>query len=214
MRQEEENQLLSKKPIALWPRRLGRSCMWVTVACIVCFVSIEYYGDRGNTLGEVLRATQMFMARAAVISFSLTLIALRYWSWLAVLLGIVVLLVIIFVRTPRIVDDWSAVALLRDFINAAEVKYPSSNQGNYGTIPQLISRGLLDAHFEHPIHGYVFTATPTRDGYTAAAIPTSKGAGKYGYFSTADGVIRYSTFRSATCNPCFPQGLSGKPLDP
>jgi hypothetical protein len=214
MREKEENQLPSKKPIARWRRRFGRSCMWVTVACIVGFVSIEYYGDRGTTLGEVLHATQIVMVRAAVISFSLTLIALRYWSWLAVVLGIVVLIGTLFVRTRRMTDDWSAVALLRDFINTAEVKYASSNQGNYGSIPQLISQGLLDAHFAHPIHGYVFTATPTGDGYMAAAIPTSKDAGKYGYYSTADGVIRYATFRSATCNPCFPQGRSGKPLDP
>jgi hypothetical protein len=184
--------------------------MWITLACILGTVWIHHGSP---VFDEAYFTILTSLLGAAVISFLLAVIALRSWKGLAVFpLVVVTVLVLRFVFSPGIADDWSAVALLR-WINTAEGQYSSSNQGRYGTLPELIAQGLLDPRFApRLIHGYLFTATPTAEGYTATAIPTSKDAGRFGYYSTADSVIRYATSRTATCDPCFPKGLLGEPV--
>jgi hypothetical protein len=82
----------------------------------------------------------------------------------------------------------------------------------YGDIPDLISAGLIDQRFEGPVAGYFFSVTASGSGYTATAFPVSTKTGKFGYYSGSDAVINYANDASPTCEPCFPKGMSGKPV--
>src|SRR5262249_29957115 len=115
----------------------------------------------------------------------------------------------------------SAVAQLRT-INTAEVAYAADHSAAYGgtdlipaygAIPDLIKAGLLDSSYDSPIHGYVLNVTVSSGDYTATAIPTSTNAGKYGYYSGSDFIIRYAQTTTETCAPCYPKGKSGAPVD-
>jgi hypothetical protein len=110
-------------------------------------------------------------------------------------------------------EESSAVAQLRT-VNTAEVMYLSAHEGKYATIAELIKDGLLDERFAGELSGYRFNVTPSegRTDYAATATPGSKQAGIYGYYSTSDAVIRYAMAKGATCEPCFPEGQSGKPV--
>jgi hypothetical protein len=134
---------------------------------------------------------------------------------LAVIIGLLLLIVVIpnllRPRHPGGSPESSAVAQLRT-INTAEITYFSSAGGKYGSIPELISEGLLDSRFSGPVSGYTFAVTASGSDYSATATPTSTNAGRYGYFSPPDAVIRYATVPSPTCKPCFPAGQSGAPV--
>ena len=97
-------------------------------------------------------------------------------------------------------------------VNTAEVTYLSSNSSNSGSIPELITAGLLDNRFASSVSGYTFSVQASGSDYTATATPTSTNAGRFGYMSLPDAVVRYQTATSTTCNPCFPTGQSGSPV--
>jgi hypothetical protein len=130
-----------------------------------------------------------------------------------------VLMLAIFVYVPSTFrgcsggsQESSAVAQLKT-INTAEVTFMSTNNGRYGTIKDMVSQGLLDDRFENgSISGYNFTVTVSDKDYTATAMPRSNEAGKFGYYSTPDAVIRYAKVASPTCEPCFPADLAGQPV--
>jgi hypothetical protein len=129
--------------------------------------------------------------------------------------------------------DSSAIAQLRT-INTAEVTYLSSNSGSYGNLSELITQGLLDASFANSVSGWDYSVTASGTSYTATAMPAPikpdsfseriykyvdrrilggpAPRGPFGYYSEPDAVIRYATAPSLTCNPCFPAGLSGAPI--
>ena len=68
---------------------------------------------------------------------------------LAAIVGILLLVVVLptlFRRHPSESQESSAVAQLRT-INTAEITYLSSNDGKYGSVPALITAGLLDSRF-------------------------------------------------------------------
>jgi len=94
-------------------------------------------------------------------------------------------------------------------IDAAQKKYVGTR---YGTIPDLISSGLLDERYNGSITGYKLEVVASGEDYTASATPSRTDVGRYGYYSNADAVIRYATKTSTTCTPCFPEGLSGQPV--
>jgi prepilin-type N-terminal cleavage/methylation domain-containing protein len=141
----------------------------------------------------------------------------RGFSLLELLIVVAIILIIATIAIPSLLrsrqaaQESSAVAQLRT-INTAEVTYLSSNAGAYGSIPQLITAGLLDGRFSGSVSGYSFTVTASGSDYTANASPTSTNAGRYGYYSTPDAVVRFATATSTNCNPCFPTGLSGNPV--
>src|SRR5207244_8177739 len=114
-------------------------------------------------------------------------------------------------RSRQAAQESSAVAQIRT-INTAEVTYLSSNSGSYGSIPQLITQGLLDGRFSGPVSGYDFTVTASSTDYTATATPTSTNPCRFGYYALPDAVIRYQSATSTNCNPCFPTGQSGNPV--
>jgi type II secretory pathway pseudopilin PulG len=132
----------------------------------------------------------------------------------AIILIIATIAIPSLLRSRQAAQESSAVAQVRT-INTAEVTYLSSNQGNYGSVPALISQGLIDSRFTGQVSGYNFTVAASASNYTAGAMPTSGNAGRYGYFSAPDAVIRYSTATSGcggSGGNCFPTGQSGAPV--
>lgn len=144
----------------------------------------------------------------------------RGFSLLELLIVVAIILIIATIAIPSLLrsrqaaNESAAVANLRT-INTAEVTYLSSAAGNYGTIGALISAGLLDNRFNGAVSGYNFSVSASGSDYTATAQPTSANSGRYGYFSTPDAVVRYSTLSSGcggTGGNCFPTGQSGQPV--
>ena len=141
----------------------------------------------------------------------------RGFSLLELLIVVAIILIIATIAIPSLLrsrqsaQESAAVAQIRT-INTAEVTYLSSNQGAYGDIPSLITQGLLDTRFSGSVSGYSYSVTATGTDYTASATPTSTNAGRFGYYSVPDAVVRYATATSATCTPCFPGTLSGAPV--
>jgi len=139
------------------------------------------------------------------------------FSLLELLIVVAIILIIATIAIPSLLrsrqsaQESSAVAQLRT-INTAEVTYLSSNQGAYGSLPQLVTQGLLDSRFSGSVSGYNYSVTASGTDYTATATPTSTNAGRFGYYSVPDAVLRYQTATSTTCTPCFPTGLSGAPV--
>ena len=141
----------------------------------------------------------------------------RGFSLLELLIVVAIILIIATIAIPSLLrsrqaaQESSAVAQIRT-INTAEVTYLSSAGGNYGSIPELITAGLLDSRFSGSVSGYNFLVTASGTEYTASATPTSTNAGRYGYYSTPDAVVRYQTATSTTCAPCYPTNQSGNPV--
>ena len=130
----------------------------------------------------------------------------------AATIGLVVLVMFLspFMYRPhrQASNDSAAVANLRT-INTAEVTYLSSSGGNFGDLPALVAAGLLDDTFigtaTIPKAGYIYNITATGSDYTATADPASANAGRFGYYSPPDAVVRYST------NPSLaPSGQAGR----
>src|SRR2546425_12217324 len=141
----------------------------------------------------------------------------RGFSLLELLIVVAIILIIATIAIPNLLrsrqaaQESSAVAQLRT-VNTAEVTYLSSNQGNFGDIPSLITAGLLDGRFATSVSGYTFAVSASGSNYTASATPASTNAGRFGYYSTPDAVVRYQTATSTNCNPCFPSGQGGNPV--
>src|SRR5919198_3816666 len=129
------------------------------------------------------------------------------FSLLELLIVVAIILIIATIAIPSLLrsrqsaQESSAVAQLRT-INTAEITYLSSNQGSYGGIPQLITQGLLDVRFAGSVSGYNFTVAASASDYTVSASPTSTNAGRFGYWSGPDAVIRYASTSGGTCVPC------------
>jgi hypothetical protein len=139
------------------------------------------------------------------------------WHVLYLAIGLLLCFVLGMFQNPFIDHqagpEATAVSQLRT-INTFEVTYLSSN-GEYGNLPELISAGLLDSRFEGPVSGYTFTVQASGSNYTATAIPTSTNAGRYGYFSLGDAVLRWAdaAMKSRNCG-CLQPVLSKRPVGP
>src|SRR5438552_2299566 len=120
------------------------------------------------------------------------------FSLLELLIVVAIILIIATIAIPSLLrsrqsaQESSAVAQIRT-MNTAEVTYIASNSGAYGSIPELITQGLLDGRFTGSISGYNYTVTVTTGDYTASAVAVSTNAGRFDFYSKPDYVIRYST---------------------
>ena len=141
----------------------------------------------------------------------------RGFSLLELLIVVAIILIIATIAIPSLLrsrqaaQESAAVSQIRT-INTAEVTYLSSAAGNFGDIPNLITAGLLDNRFTGSVSGYNFAVNASGSQYTAAATPTSTNAGRFGYWSTPDAVVRYQSATSTVCNPCFPTSMGGNPV--
>jgi prepilin-type N-terminal cleavage/methylation domain-containing protein len=135
------------------------------------------------------------------------------FSLLELLIVVAIILIIATIAIPSLLrsrqaaNESAAVAELRT-INTAQITYLSGSSGNFGTIAQLISAGLLDSRFNGTMSGYNFNITTTGTNYTATADPASTSTGRYGYYSTPDAVIRWSMTATEA-----PTGQSGNPVN-
>jgi prepilin-type N-terminal cleavage/methylation domain-containing protein len=141
----------------------------------------------------------------------------RGFSLLELLIVVAIILIIATIAVPTLLrsrqtaNESAAVANLRTIGNA-EATYILSAQGNFGTMRELITAGLMDSRFISSVSGYDYTVTRFPGGYTALAEPHQANNGRYGYYLLVDSVIRYSTNVSSTCSPCFPIGMSDQPV--
>ena len=130
---------------------------------------------------------------------------------LFIIVGSVALTIPLLNRSRQSAQESIALAQLRT-INTAEITYLAAS-GGYGTIPQLISAGLLDDRFAKTTTGYAFEVQASPGSYTATATPAAANSGRYGYLSFEDAVLRYQMQTSATCDPCFPTGQAGSSVE-
>jgi hypothetical protein len=79
-------------------------------------------------------------------------------------------------------------------INTAQITFLSITRGNWGSLQDLVQAALLDRTFLETKSGFNFSIVVAGGEYGAAAIPASSATGRFGYFSSPDAVVRYSTF--------------------
>ena len=134
------------------------------------------------------------------------------FSLLELLIVVAIILIIATIAIPSLLrsrqaaNESAAVANLRT-INTAQVTYLSSAGGNFGSITNLVSAGLLDSRFSGTVSGYNYSVTTSGADYTAFADPASTNTGRYGYYSIPDAVVRYSTQTALA-----PTGQAGQPV--
>jgi type IV pilus assembly protein PilA len=141
------------------------------------------------------------------------------FSLLELLIVVAIILIIATIAIPSLLrsrqaaNESAAVANLRT-INTAEVTYLSSSGGVYGALTDLQNEGLIDSSFSNTAgkSGYTYSIAVATGLYTATATPTATNSGRYGYYSTPDGVVRWQTATSTACTPCFPSGQGGAPV--
>jgi hypothetical protein len=76
---------------------------------------------------------------------------------------------------------------------AASEENARRSSGRYLNLPDLIAAGSIDARFEKPVSGYLFSVTAVAGGFVAAAIPIEARAGRYGFFITDREDVRFAT---------------------
>jgi len=72
----------------------------------------------------------------------------------------------------------------------------STAAGQFGTIPDLITNALIPANFvPGPVSGYNFSIDldSTFRDFTVWAFPASTNDGRYGYYVTPDGTVKYTS---------------------
>lgn len=134
------------------------------------------------------------------------------FSLLELLIVVAIILIIATIAIPSLLrsrqaaNESAAVASVRT-VTTAEITYLSSSGGNYGTVAQLVTAGLLDSGFNGTKSGYTYGIITTGTDYTITATPASTNNGRFGYYSVPDGVVRYSTDSTLA-----PANMAGNPV--
>ena len=112
------------------------------------------------------------------------------------------------IRSRQAAHEAAAIATLWS-ISTAEETYKSTSRGRFGQMTDLIDKDLLDPNIRSGVSGYTYTVTVSVAGneFTATAEPAASGQGRYGYFITTNGEVRYSTEPDLA-----PAGAAGKPV--
>src|SRR3954471_13397572 len=111
------------------------------------------------------------------------------------------------IRSRQAAHETAAISTLGR-INTAEETYKSTSN-RFGQMTDLIDKDLLDSDLRGTVSGYYFTVKVSTAGneFTATAEPATSGQGRYGYFITTDGEVRYSTEPDLA-----PAGVAGQPV--
>jgi len=133
-----------------------------------------------------------------------------YLSFAIIPLLIIIAAIVVpsLLRSRQAAHETSAVFTLRK-IHAAEEMYIVDTGGSFGKMNDLIGRNLVESNLFPSAHdGYNFDVTVDSSGkeFTATAEPESTATGRYGYFVSSDGEIRYSMDESLA-----PAGRAGQP---
>jgi prepilin-type N-terminal cleavage/methylation domain-containing protein len=137
----------------------------------------------------------------------------RGFSLLELMIVVAIILIIATVAIPSLLrsrqsaNETHAVANLKT-LNTAEVQYSSTLSEGFGSVPDLITAGLVPSNFAYS-SGYDFVVTLSADtlDYTATATARGPSDGRFDYYTRPDYVIRYSTNATRA-----PQGLTGEPV--
>jgi len=161
-------------------------------------------------LGHMSRAAiQKSMGRLKGEGMALAGLVMGYVSLVAlpILLIIATIAIPSVLRARQTANEASAIANLRT-INAAEEEYLLTRGGGaFGDLDSLIQAGLLDSGMNEAVGGYRFEVVAAGEEYTATATPASTNTGRFGYFITKDGEVRYlQDFTLA------PPGRAGQPI--
>ena len=126
----------------------------------------------------------------------------------AIILIIATIAIPSLLRSRQSANETAAVADLKT-LTAAQITYSSGLSGAFGTIPQLVSAGLLDNRYNGPLSGYNYSIAVSPNGldFSAFATAISSNSGRYDYYTTVDYVIRFSTDSTRA-----PSGQPGNPV--
>ena len=174
---------------------------------ITCFSIVA--GIPAIVLGHSSRSSiKHSMGRLRGEGMALVGLIMGYLS-IALLIPIILIVATIAIpnilRSRQIANETFAVVFLRE-INAAEISF-RADTGNYGDLESLVNTRHLDRSFLGTKAGYTFRVTVSGEDYTAVATPVSTNTARYGYVSSSDGVIRYSTDVTLA-----PAGAAGDPV--
>jgi hypothetical protein len=111
-----------------------------------------------------------------------------------------------FHRSQQVTNETAAVMNLKTVASAEGVFL--NEDGYYGTIEELIHYRWLDPSFAASKSGYDFSVVPNQLDYLATATRTNHREGRYEFFVTADGIVRYSRHSQFA-----PSGRAGLPVD-
>ena len=129
-------------------------------------------------------------------------------AFIPVILIIVAIVIPNLIRSHQAAHESEAVSMLWR-INTAEETYRSMTNGRYGQMMDLIDKDLVDSDVRGIVSGYNYTVTVSAAGteFTANAEPAATGQGRFGYFITSNGEVRYSNEPDLA-----PTGAAGKPV--
>src|SRR5262245_49366857 len=123
-----------------------------------------------------------------------------------VLIAVVALGVFALQRSRQVENEASAVMNLKTLAKAEFVLL--NEDGFYGTVDELIQSRFLEFRFASPISGYDYSVVPSQFNFVATASRTSRFKGRYEYFVTGDGIVRYSKNTELA-----PAGRAGLPVE-